>query len=183
MQGPPTVARLLATAIPVERQMNKTEIATACADSRTAASEAASEAAGKLAAARAALGLMGRRARDASARAQAFAERAPRRARQEIVRRRTDAAERLESLAGVIRPIDESRARSRRKTLAVAGGSTLALTAALGAGVALGMFISRQLQKRRAEQPPTESVADAAQPPARTAADPTAFADVSGLPH
>ena len=94
--------------------------------------------------ARAAMELMRKRARDA-------AEQARIRARGEITRRRVEAADRLEGLAGVLRSQDKKAiARVRRRTAVVASGSTLALTAAIGVGVALGMLVSRQKVKRAA---------------------------------
>jgi hypothetical protein len=94
--------------------------------------------------ARAAMELMRKRARDA-------AEQARIRARGEISRRRVEAADRLENLAGVLRSQDKKAiARVRRRTAVVASGSTLALTAAIGVGVALGMLMSRQKIKRAA---------------------------------
>lgn len=82
------------------------------------------------------------RARDLGSRTQA-------RALGALDRRRGSAAETLETLARALRRSDPLRAaRTRRKTLAVAGGASLALTAALGVGVALGMMLSRRLQRR-----------------------------------
>jgi hypothetical protein len=158
----------------------------------------AAKAAGKVMAARAALGLVrrraqdvgerardfGGRAREAGGRARDFAVRAPGRARNELVRRRTGAAARLESLAEVVRPDEVRLGRARRKGAAIVGGSTLALAAAVGAGVALGMYISRKLQERRASATaaqPSEAASSAGG--ATPTNDPTAFADVSGLPH
>jgi hypothetical protein len=97
------------------------------------------KAATRAAAARAALNEMRTRALE-------FRLRARDRARGEVERRRSDAADRLQSLAGALRP--EGRAKDRRKAFVVAGGSTLALTAALGLGVALGLALSRELKKR-----------------------------------
>jgi hypothetical protein len=79
--------------------------------------------------------------------AQDLTNRVQSRARDEIDRRRATAATTLESLASALRP-DGS---DRRRKLAIVGGSSLALTAALGMGVALGFVLSRQL-KARAER-------------------------------
>jgi hypothetical protein len=81
----------------------------------------------------------------AMARAQELKDWAQDRAATEVVRRRATAADGLESLAEILRP-DSHR---RRKTLLRAGGSGLALTAAVGIGVALGFTISRELKKRK----------------------------------
>ena len=88
------------------------------------------------------------RASELTARAQDFAARAPGQARREIARRRSATAARLESLAGAIRPDEEARAVRNRNTAVIAGGSSLALAAALGLGVALGFYLSRELNKR-----------------------------------
>lgn len=102
------------------------------------------------AAARTALGEMRQRARDLSLGAR-------RRAGGEIARRRTAAAATLENLAATLRPQDKPRIR--RRAVAVAGGSTLALVAALAAGVAIGMYLA---QRASAKKPsPTEAKADA----------------------
>lgn len=115
--------------------MNKTD---AMRELRTAAADLPA----KAASARAALNQMRRKAQDLTVQARS-------RARGELERRRITAADTLESLAGALRP---DAARARRKTLAIAGGSTLALTAALGVGVALGFMMSRQLKKRAEQQ-------------------------------
>jgi hypothetical protein len=73
------------------------------------------------------------------------------RARGEIARRRSAAAATLESLAESLRPPQEARRAKNRRTLAIAGGSTLALSAALGAGVALGMYLSRRQAKKASD--------------------------------
>ena len=161
--------------------MRKTDTAV-CEPQEAPAAEAAKNV-GRVMAARAALGLMRRRAQDMRARAQGLAVSAPRQAREAVARRRTATAARLESLADAIRPLDQTEAaRARRKTAMIAGGSTLALAAALGAGVALGMFISRRLQKRRAERARPEGPAPGTErPPAIS--EPTVFADAGGLPH
>jgi Flp pilus assembly protein TadB len=91
----------------------------------------------KAASARAALNQMRRRAVD-------FTDQAHSRARGEIYRRRSTAADTLEDLAGALRPARGSR----RRTMAIAGGSGLAITAVLGLGVALGFVVSRELKKR-----------------------------------
>jgi hypothetical protein len=70
------------------------------------------------------------------------------RAQGEVSRRRSSAADTLESLAEVLRP--DANQRRRRKTLALVGGSGLALTAAVGIGVAVGFVLSRELKKRKA---------------------------------
>lgn len=122
--------------------MNKTD---AMREARRSAAEAAAKAAEARAALRqmrrAAVAQMRHKARDLAAQAQT-------RARGEAARRRSAAADRLETLAGAIRPEREARARNRGRTIAVAGGSGLALTAALGLGVALGFMLSRGLKKR-----------------------------------
>jgi hypothetical protein len=84
------------------------------------------------------------RARDFTAHARDVTTRAGRRARGEITRRRSATAARLENLADTVRP----PAEARRRTVAVAGGSMVALTAVLGAGVAIGVYLSR---RRRAK--------------------------------
>jgi hypothetical protein len=79
--------------------------------------------------------------------AQDLTSRVQSRARGEVDRRRMTAATTLESLASALRPDGADRNRKR----AIVGGSSLALTAALGVGVALGFLLSRQL-KARAER-------------------------------
>jgi hypothetical protein len=151
----------------------------ACASAETRAAKAAS----RLAAAREAWSVMRRRAEEMGSSARDFANRAPQQARDELVRRRSDAAARLESLAETIRPDEEARARDVRRTAAIAGGSTLILAVALGAGVAIGMLISkRSKQKRAAEQAMQEP--DALGSATRPVPDaPDAFTEVGGLPH
>jgi hypothetical protein len=123
---------------------------------------------------RAAMELMRTRAREA-------AEQARIRARSEITRRRAEAAERLESLAGALRPQDRAAkaARARRKTAMIAGGSTFALTAMLGVGVMLGWLLSRQMTKRAAL---SAQGARPALPPAGVDS-PEALVNVGGLTH
>src|SRR6202008_1816081 len=116
----------------VERSMKATE---AMRELRTIADDLPA----KAASARETLNQMRRRAQDLTLQARG-------RARGEIDRRRATAATTLESLAGALRPDGDRRAR--RKTLAIAGGSSLVLTAALGIGVALGFVMSRELKKR-----------------------------------
>jgi hypothetical protein len=105
----------------------------------------------KVEAARAALIDLGDRARDLVAGAQSRARDAQDRAREvrglardRIDARRSVTADRLEDLADALRPA----AQSRRRNMAVAGGSGLALVAVLGAGVALGLVLSREMKKR-----------------------------------
>jgi hypothetical protein len=123
----------------------------------------------RAASAREALNQMRRKAQDLTVQAQS-------RARGEIDRRRTRAATTLEGLADALRP---DRA-ARRKTLAVAGGSGLALTAALGIGVALGFVMSRELKKRADQRAHSEEIKEAegdrAPPPKATPLDATAAA-------
>jgi hypothetical protein len=121
----------------------------------------------KAAAAREALNQMRRRAQDLTLQARG-------RARGEIDRRRTTAATTLESLAGALRPERDAR----RKTLAIAGGSGLVLTAALGIGVALGFVMSRELKKRADQRAgtaaaETDETKDSAPPPQAPASDST----------
>jgi hypothetical protein len=97
----------------------------------------------KAAAARAALMDLGVKTRDLVASLQT-------RARDEVDRRRTDTADRLESLAGALRSQD-ARKLARNRTYAIAGASSLALAAALGVGVAVGLMLSHQ-RKKRAER-------------------------------
>jgi pantoate kinase len=112
---------------------------------------------------------MRRKAQDLTVQAQS-------RARGEIDRRRTRAATTLEGLADALRPDRVAR----RKTLAVAGGSGLALTAALGIGVALGFVMSRELKKRADQRAQSEEIKEAegdrAPPPKATPLDATAAA-------
>jgi hypothetical protein len=122
------------------------------------------------------------RADELKARAQDLAERA----RSEVMRRRSAAADNLENLAGAVRPDEEIAARVRRQRLVVGGGSTLAIVAAVGAGVALGVLFTRR-RKQRLE---TKVAAPAVTPEEKPVVnrlpetDPTAFANVSGgLPH
>ena len=83
-------------------------------------------------------------------------DRARLRARGEIDRRRTDAATTLETLAQALRPHDAAvGGKARRTALALAGGSGLALTAALGIGVAMGMLLSARRKKRADERTPS----------------------------
>jgi hypothetical protein len=130
--------------------MRNTE--TMASDAREAADSLQATAAAKAAAARATLDQMAKRAREFASRAQDLAARAPERARSEISQRRTAAAESLESLAEALRPTEVARARARRNTVMVAGGSTLAIIAALGAGVALGFLLSRRRHEREARR-------------------------------
>ena len=124
--------------------MSKTQALEALEARRSQAADAV-KAATKALAASAPATRMRRKALDLTSQARA-------RARNEVARRRTSAAATLESLADALRGEDrEADARARRKTLAVAGGSSLALTAALGIGVALGFALSRQLKKRPAK--------------------------------
>jgi len=121
--------------------MTKTEVTAETRRLRDAVQEAADQ---RRTAARAAWLKMRRRADDLASEAQA-------RARRELTRRRDAAADALEGIAEALRPQDgPGAARARRTKLAMAGGSTLALTAALGAGVALGFLLSRELKKRKA---------------------------------
>lgn len=112
----------------------------AVSESRRRVDDAVAAAPTKVAAARAALSDMGGRARDLVVGVQS-------RARDQIDRRRSVTADRLASLAEALRP-EGGAARARRKALFVAGGSGLALVAVLGAGVALGLVLSRQMKKR-----------------------------------
>jgi len=73
------------------------------------------------------------------------------RAGEEVGRRRSSAADALENLIEVIRPPADHRVRRNRK-LALVGGSGLALTAAVGLGVAVGFVLSRQLKKKAVER-------------------------------
>lgn len=132
--------------------MTQTETASA---PRQIIADELTKAATRAAAARAALNEMRTRALE-------FRLRARDRARGAVERRRTDAADRLETLADVLRPEDR-KAKARRKALVVAGGSSLALAAALGVGVALGLMLSRQL-KKRAEQRAERAVDEAMTP-------------------
>jgi hypothetical protein len=119
------------------------------------------------------------RAQTLRARAQDFASRAPGQARREIARRRSMTAARLHSLADAIRP----DAEARRRNAVVAGGSSVALAAALGLGVVLGFYLSRELNKRaRARQ---ASVSHVPGTTTMTAGRPeeTQFSAVGGLPH
>lgn len=122
-------------------------ITEAASESRRTIDATAAAAPKKAAAARAALNDalndVGVRAKDLVAGVQS-------RARDQIDRRRSLTADRLESLAGALRPADQSP-RARRMALAVAGGSGLALVAVLGAGVVIGLVLSRRMRKR-AEQ-------------------------------
>lgn len=126
----------------------------AASQSRRMIEDAVSAAPTKAAAARAALIDLGARARDLVADAQTRARDAQSRARDQIERRRSITADRLEDMADALRPT----AQSRRRTMAVAGGSGLALVVVLGAGVALGLVLSREL-KKRAEQRAAEEKA------------------------
>jgi hypothetical protein len=123
----------------------------------------------RAASAREALNQMRRRAQDLTVQAHS-------RARGEIERRRTTAATTLEGLADALRP----NGVARRRTLAVAGGSGLALTAALGIGVALGFVVSRELKKRADLRAESEEMKDAegdrAPLPKASPVDPTAAA-------
>jgi len=116
----------------------------AASDSRRMIGDAVAAAPAKAAAARAALIDMGARARDLVADAQSRARDVQSRTRDRIERRRSVTADRLEDFADALRP----KAQSRRRTLAIAGGSSLALVAVLGAGVALGLVLSREMKKR-----------------------------------
>ncbi|CAN7506861.1 hypothetical protein LJR225_003627 [Phenylobacterium sp. LjRoot225] len=118
----------------------------------------------KAASAREAFNQMRRKAQDLTVQAQG-------RARGEIDRRRTTAATTLESLAGALRP--DSDVRARRKTLAIAGGSSLALTAALGIGVALGFMMSRELKKRADQRAEADESQASPVPPQAPPVDPT----------
>lgn len=92
--------------------------------------------------ARAALGTVGRRAKEAQMRARG-------RALAQIDRGRSAAATRLEGLVDAIRPLDHDHlARARRRAAAIAGASGVALVAAVGLGVALGMMWSRRLRQK-----------------------------------
>jgi hypothetical protein len=86
-------------------------------------------------------------ARDFTAHARDVTTKAGRRARGEITRRRSAAATRLESLADTVRP----PAEARRRTMAVTGGAMVALAATLGAGVAIGVYLSRRLKAKKLE--------------------------------
>lgn len=108
-------------------------------DTRRRMEAAASQVPAKAAAARAALVDLGERAKDLVASLQA-------RARDEAARRRSATADSLETLAGALRRGDKTGTQ-RRRAIAVAGPS-LALAVALGAGVALGVVLSRQMKKR-----------------------------------
>lgn len=116
----------------------------AASESRRMIQEAVATAPAKAAAARAALIDLGARARDLVADAQGRARDARSRARDQIDRRRSVTADRLEDFADALRPA----AQGRRRTMDVAGGSGLALVAVLGAGVALGLVLSREMKKR-----------------------------------
>jgi len=143
----------------VVRLMNKTD---ALRELRSATQDLPARAAS----ARAALNQWRRRAQDLSVQAQS-------RARGEIDRRRATAAATLEGLAGALRPAHGGR--GRRKSLASAAGPGLALTAALGIGVALGFLVSRQLKKRAEERAAAQPASEAAATPSPTAiAAPTA---------
>jgi hypothetical protein len=116
----------------------------AASQSRRMIEDAVASAPTKAAAARAALIDLGGRARDLVADAQSRARDAQSRARDQIDRRRSVTADRLEDFADALRP----PAQGRRRTMAVAGGSGLALVVVLGAGVALGLVLSRELKRR-----------------------------------
>jgi len=180
--------------------MSKTE--TLVRDARDAADEAAKDPG---AAAHKALNLMRQRAQDMADRAQAlrgraqdfadraqalrtkaqdFASQAPDRARGEIDRRRSVTASRLETLAEAIRPDAEIRANRARRTAVVAGGSAVALAAAVGLGVTLGILLSRELKKRAAERAATDPGASEPAPPVSAPVGETApLSGASGLPH
>jgi len=121
-------------------------ITDAVSESRRVMDDAAAATPAKVAAARAALNdalsTVSVRARDLVSGVQT-------RARDQIDRRRSLTADRLESLAGALRPADQSP-RARRTALAVAGGSGLVLIAVLGVGVALGWQMKKQAERRAA---------------------------------
>jgi hypothetical protein len=90
------------------------------------------------------------------------------RARDEVTARRTAAADKLETLADILRP--DADQRRRRKTFAMVGGTGVALTAAVGVGVALGYMLNRELKKRAAAKAaatsqPTATLASAPNDP------------------
>lgn len=92
--------------------------------------------------ARAALDTVGRRAKEARMRARG-------RALAQIDRGRSAAATRLEGLVDAIRPLDPDHlAKARRRAVALAGASGVALVAAVGLGVALGLMWSRRLRRK-----------------------------------
>lgn len=92
--------------------------------------------------ARAALDTVRRRAKEARMRAQG-------RALARIDRGRSAAATGLESLVDAIRPTDaQSTARTRRRAAVLAGGSGVVLLAAVGLGLALGLMLSKRLQRK-----------------------------------
>jgi|GEM_PF-3503567 len=91
-------------------------------------------------------------------------QRARDRALAQFDRGRSVAATRLEGLAGALRTMDRRHAaRSRRKAAMIAGGSSVALLAAVGLGVALGMTLSKRLKRK--EQLRERLAAPAAPPP------------------
>lgn len=116
----------------------------AASESRRMIDAAAAAAPARVAAARMALIDAGDRAKDMGERARDLVASMQTRARDQIDRRRSRSADRLESLADVLRPSDQA-SRARHRTIA---GSSLALAAVLGAGVALGLVVSRELKKR-----------------------------------
>jgi hypothetical protein len=123
------------------------------------------------------------RAAELTARAQDFASRAPGQARREIARRRSAAAARLESFAEAIRPDEEARSVRNRRTAAIAGGSTVALAAALGLGVALGFYLSRELKKRAEARDAVEGVEPATAAATGRPEGESPLSRASGLPH
>jgi hypothetical protein len=93
--------------------------------------------------------------------------RARERAMDEVATRRSSAADVLEDWADVVRP----DAHRRRRQIAMVGGSGLALTAAVGLGVALGFVVSRELKKRAARKT-ADAKAEPAGAPAQIPAAP-----------
>ena len=89
--------------------------------------------------ARAALDTVSQKAKAARARARGHAV-------VRIDRGRSAAADRLEGIVDALRP--DYAARSRRKAAAIAGGSSVALLAAIGLGVGLGMLWSKRLKQK-----------------------------------
>jgi hypothetical protein len=98
-----------------------------------------------------------RRARALTAQAQSrardFTGHAQGRAYEGIDRGRTAAALKLEALAAALRSQHAHGRKSHRK-LPIGGRSGLALAATIGLGVALGLAVSHQVKKRRAERAP-----------------------------
>jgi len=148
----------------------------AASQTRRTIEAAASEVPAKAAAARAALVDLGEKTKDLAASLQT-------RAREEMTRRRSATADRLESIAGALRSEGEAPTAPRR-AFAVAAGPAVALAVVLGAGVAVGLVVSRQMKRKR-EQRAAEALAETAKvetPPAAPTIEPQVPAG-AGLSH